>query len=227
MPEGKETVKIHFAPEAAKQIPDLYTEMVQARKTSIEEMHRAVDRAMRVGEIKVSFYEKLVLLAGGSFALSLTLLGLLGRGSPHAAAITAVRVLYVAWGSLLLCIFFSWLHNWYRTSAADRLSTLAAVRAQIHENDAYALIFHKLGSIFKGAEITEWPDIDLNKILSVISDHMKKQADESAKNLDEYRAAVTAVSKTADRLGNLAMGSIFLGFLLLLVFAIENARLLT
>jgi ribosomal protein S10 len=72
MSDEEKPVSIHISADGAKRIPELFEDLTHSRRLAVEEMHGAVDRALKVSEIRIAFYEKLILLAGGSFALSLT-----------------------------------------------------------------------------------------------------------------------------------------------------------
>ena len=89
MTQEQQTATIHIPGEQVGKVAPLYEEWSRVRDTTLEEAHQSVDRAIKLTEVRTSFFEKLILLATGSFALSLTFLGTLHRhteqGSPLAA----------------------------------------------------------------------------------------------------------------------------------------------
>jgi hypothetical protein len=109
--DGKALVTLHFSPESVKRFIALWEDSTALEKSQLADSHTAVDRFIKTSEMRISFYEKIILLAGGSFALSLTFLGSLQRHTLQSSSLTATGRLKVAWILLLGCIIFSWLHN--------------------------------------------------------------------------------------------------------------------
>ena len=119
--EGGTAVTINFPIELGPKFTELGKDFETYQQSRVEELHTATDRFIKVSEMRISFYERLILLAGGSFALSLTFLGSLQRHVLQGTVFLAMGRLKWAWFLLLMCIIFSWLHNLIRCAGADQL----------------------------------------------------------------------------------------------------------
>jgi hypothetical protein len=75
----KTVVTLRASPEQLKNLSELRKDLESFERSKLCETHAVTDRFIKTSELRISFYEKLILLAGGSFALSLTFLGSLQR----------------------------------------------------------------------------------------------------------------------------------------------------
>jgi hypothetical protein len=213
---------MHVTAEAAKQIPPLYEEVKESYKRDMDEADRVADRFIRIAEMRISFFEKIILLAGGTFALSLTFLGSLQHhnlGSP----ITAMWSLEGSWVLLLSSIFLSWLHNRHRLFVIESVTFAVAARVRSLYEWQRGLLLARAGKAFKGVEI---PDLDLTAFFNATA----KTTAKSSVDAEKMREQMVEVAKTswtiARKLGDFALLSIACAFFLALLFAVRNASLL-
>jgi len=96
MTDEPNSVTIHIPGEQVGKVAPLYEEWSRARDGMLEEVRRSVDTAIKLTEMRSGFFEKLVLLATGSFALSLTFLGSLNKHT-QGAPLAALACLKVSW----------------------------------------------------------------------------------------------------------------------------------
>ncbi len=61
--------------DALSRLQRTLEEILDLRKAEVDDMVLIADRFTKVAEMRIAFFEKLMLLTGGSFALSLTLMG--------------------------------------------------------------------------------------------------------------------------------------------------------
>jgi hypothetical protein len=131
--EGKTLVTLQFSPETVDKLKTLREDITAFQQTQVTFSNAEVDRLIKTSEMRTGFYEKLILLAGGSFALSLAFLGYLHRATLHTSPLAAMARLKAAWILLLVCIVLSWLHNLHRYAAVERATlTNANLIASIH-----------------------------------------------------------------------------------------------
>lgn len=225
MTEDDKKTTVHIPPELmntfVREIPRLHEGFKDAAERDVRETVWISDQFVKIAEMRISFYEKLILLAGGSFALSVTLLGSLQRAAP-AEHLKSMWCLEGAWIFLLLAIFVGWLHNRHRGLFAESMIYAAAAKTKTYFGMQQAGVFKRAANVFEGTEG------DLN--LSALFDAMASASTESAKKAEENRASMVAVAQNimnkARRLGDFALLTIALAFLLMLVFAVRNAPLL-
>src|SRR5260221_9266558 len=69
--DGMTLVTLHFSPEAVSSLTTLRKDFTAFEEAQVAGSHAAADRFIKTSEMRISFYEKLILLAGGSFSFSL------------------------------------------------------------------------------------------------------------------------------------------------------------
>lgn len=79
-------VTLQGSPDTLAKLTALRQDIEQLQKSFISEWHIENEKLTKTSEWRISFHEKLILLAGGSFALSLTFLGALQNGIAHGAS---------------------------------------------------------------------------------------------------------------------------------------------
>jgi hypothetical protein len=222
MAEEHDQVTGRVSAEAAQKIPTLVQQFRNDAERDLDGAYCLADQFTKIAEMRVSYFEKIILLAGGSFALSLTFLGSLQRhnaGSP----VRALWSLELSWILLLVAIFLSWLHNRHRGFVIESLTFSVAARAtSYYENQRVFLLKHA-ASVFKGVEI---PDLDLSGFFFDVS-KLSTKASVDAEGVRDRMGQIAVSSWTmARKLGDGAMLSIGLAFILMLCFAMRNVALL-
>ncbi len=163
-------VTLHFSWEAASSLVRLRENMTAFEESQVANSHTAVDRFIKTSEMRVAFYEKLILLAGGSFALSLTFLGSLHRAAAPSHPLAAMGRLETAWVLLLSCIVFSWLHNLHRYAAVDYITAANATFVSAMQHTWSSNLLSRAAALFRAAES---PSIGLSDGVKIAAEALK------------------------------------------------------
>ena len=217
-------VQIQIPIEQAEKALPLYEEWSSARNAMLAEAQKIVDYSIRTTEMRTAFFEKIILLATGSFALSLTFVGSLHRhAAPQEAPLSALRSLEAAWMLIFACIVLSWFHNLYRCASIERLST-AALQSLIASRFAVTQSFmSRTSSVFKNVKAE---DVNLEEFFELGATYMKQLSKDSLEQVERFGKDATRISRQADRLGSLALLTLIVAFFLLVRFAVKNVGLL-
>jgi hypothetical protein len=184
---------------------DRFEERFRHLEADLKAAHNVLDRSMQIATIRTNFFEKLMLLAAGSFALTLTLLAFLRTHAAPNQPLASLIYLKTAWGLMLASILFGGLHNYFTCENLDKLS-YAVGGFSVDVSAARKQVF--LANLGR--------DTSSMKELRV-----------------KYRQEVENQSHTADQtqkrasiLGILSMCSILSSLVLLLIFTLKNGSLL-
>lgn len=224
--EGQVTVTLQASTEQLKKLTELRQDMESYERSQVAEWHTATDRLIKTSELRISFYERLILVASGSFALSLTFMGSLQRHASQSPALTpllATGRLKAAWILLLMCIVFSWLHNLYRYVTVDSLSALTATNVAVKQRTWEHNLVKRSAGLFKGMEASASLFSDL---FLVVAEYCTQLSAKQKESLPGYAKDLKRYSSVSAVLGGLALLSIILAFSFMLVFAIRNVALL-
>jgi hypothetical protein len=198
---------------------ELNTEWFALRDSMFKDMHGFSGGLEHNYGIRISFFEKLILLASGTFALSLTLLSSIHGHATSVQPLVGIHYLESAWVLMLVSILFSWIHNLIR---ATELETL-------------------FNSIVKGATVGRFSALhNVTKRMANLAqahnrhragfDAMATQAQQSVSDAQSTFAALENNYKRLSRKGRYAgavgLLALFAAFTLLLIFALKNASLL-
>jgi hypothetical protein len=221
--DGTTLVTMRFSPETVTSLIRLRENMTAFEESQVASSQTIVDRLIKTSEMRTSFYEKLILLAGGSFALSLTFLTSLHRATLQSRPLAAMGRLEAAWILLLTCIVFSWLHNLNRYAGVDHVTLAnATFVTAMQENWAFNLL-SRAAALFRTAES---PSVGFSDGVTMVAHSFRllsqKSKESGTQSVKDFRLHynVSAV------LGGLALLSIVVAFALMIVFAIKNAGLL-
>lgn len=219
----KTLMTLQLSPENLTRLTSLRKDITAFQQSQIDEWHADADRFTKSSELRISFHEKLILLAGGSFALSLTFLASLQRHLLQGTTLVALSKLKDAWVLLLLCIVFSWLHNLIRCAAIEQLTAATSTCvASIHQTWASALVT-RAAALFKGMES---PTMGISDATSATARALLDLSKKSTKDAEEHAERLKHQSILSALLAGLALLSIILAFAFMLVFAVNNATLL-
>jgi hypothetical protein len=111
VPQKSKTIQVPINVAALKSAGPFREELEATSREELDELHHIADRCEKVVEMSIAFHERLLLIAVGSFAFTLTFLAYLRRSELHGSPIHGVGLLYSAWVFLLLCIVLNWIHN--------------------------------------------------------------------------------------------------------------------
>src|SRR6266478_8910375 len=93
------------------QFSELNAEWFALRDSMFKDLHGFHGILENTYVMRISFFEKLILLASGTFALSLTLLSSLHSHAMSARPLVGIRYLESAWVLMLVSVLFSGVHN--------------------------------------------------------------------------------------------------------------------
>ena len=216
-------VNVHIPADRVPGILALHQEWSRDREATIQEMHHGLDGAIKTIERRIAFFDKLILLAGGSFALSLTFVSTLHKSQAQNASFVSVWCLKAAWVFMLLCILLSWIHNWYRCRAAERLLFAAQDRISPFQHQVNAEFSGRGSALFEGVTAAE---LNLGEVFDALKTLSVAEATKAENSVEQMRKGAIAVLVKATWIGNLAFLCVMVSFVLLLVFAVRNVTLL-
>jgi hypothetical protein len=221
--QENKTVQIPINLAAAKSAPKLKDEMEAASREELDEIHHMANRCEKIVEMSIAFHERLLLIAVGSIAFTLTFLAYLRRSDLHGSPIRGVGLLYSAWLFLLLCVVLSWIHNLARSKSLVGIFSLESAKASVLVNHKRHLIMERTKKIFENSKT---PEIDLGQFFTDVSAFFKAQSDKSVKSLDECLESFKRAERKALRMGGLGWLCIIIAFVLLMIFTLKNLALL-
>lgn len=229
MPEAAEktlskdsnAVTLHFPPEAVAGLAKLGEDLETAEESRIADSHRFAERYIKTSEMRISFYEKLILLSGGSFALSLTFLSSLHRATLK--PLTSMRALECAWILLLVSIVLSWLHNLYSSTAVEQLMEANASLVGSTHIKRISKMLIRTATLFGVAEPSP---VGLTDGAKKLAEHLQSVVKEITDKGTKFGEATTRMRRVAGGFGFFALLSVLVAFILLVVFAVKNAALL-
>jgi hypothetical protein len=106
-------------------------ERVRHAEAALDPFRQLLDSLMKIATMRTSFFEKLMLLAAGSFALTLTLLAFLRSHAAPNQPLASLVYLKTAWGLMLTSILFGGLHNYFVCNMLYKMSFSVANTAQM------------------------------------------------------------------------------------------------
>jgi hypothetical protein len=221
--DDKTLITLQLSPENVAKLTSLGKDIRALEQSEIEEWHANADRFTKSSELRISFHEKLILLAGGSFALSFTFLGSLQRHILQGTTLVAMARLKEAWVLLLLCIVFSWLHNLLRCTAIEQLIATTSTRVTAIHHSWASQLANRAAALFKGMES---PTMGISEATSAAAKASMDLSKKSNKDASEYTVKLQRQSNYSAALAGLALLSIILAFAFMLVFAVDNAAFL-
>lgn len=177
-----------------------------ASSEAAKSFERLTQKTDTIAKLRLEFFDRIVLLNGGTVALSVTLIGSFASKSNH--NVKSVWLLILSWSAFLLSMVFALTRNWFehdRLSKAETNNYLIAV-----QQSTKALL--NLGKNVSGScsEVEEVQDVI-------------EQGDTLLKGQQKKHQSLLFWTQVA---GITSLGATLLGFILLLFFAIKNISLL-
>jgi hypothetical protein len=190
MPRGRQRTDEHAS---------LWGEYVKSREELFESATKLYDMTSRSVEMRMAFFEKLVLVAAGSFALTFTFLSYLRGHLAPGNVIQGLGYLKVGWGMMLICILSAGLHNVHQNNRLDKFSDLISS----------VIIFSRKAEVFKAVSK-----------LNVKTDAM--DPDKTITKLNDLTDQMAVSSRYARAVGSVSILSIAIAFVMLFIFALKN-----
>jgi len=223
LPPENPKVNVRIPGERVPGLLSLYQEWSRSRQETVDEMHRTLDGAIKIIERRIAFFDRLILLAGGTFALSLTFVSTLHKAQGQNANFVSVWSLKAAWILMLFCIVLSWLHNWYRVAEAERIYLVGQKRVTGFQHEVNAGFANRGSSLFEGVTAE---DVDFGEFYNLLKSYFKSESEKAISSVGQTFKDTKAASVRAIWLGNLALLCVVVSFVLLLVFALRNVAFL-
>lgn len=200
---------------------DTYREMIEERRLYLARLQSQTQQMCAVNEQAAGFYEKLVLLDGGTIALSLTFLGsLLSRTVPyHLPRSVFASLVCPAWCFLLLSIF----HSWKRISALLNINaSLVAQLCLISDSFHYlwlGVLVKRMSSLTKGELSIGGEEKDFSQLFSKMGEALTDSESES-KKLTTLIERAAEIGKTTEFNARAASVLTTVALILLCTFAV-------
>jgi hypothetical protein len=224
VPEATRTpgaLRIELADLAAAK--EVVREFEEHSRYVVESAAAGVERIFRVHEHGAGFYEKLILLDGGTIALSLSLLGSLLSHSPgvHLPKTSFLWLVCPAWGLLLISVYCSWI----RIISFQNINVSLAKQVSAQSSDfnlqMLGRIATRMSKAVKGEIRLGEDHLDLNAALAQIA---TSTADAAREQQRQVQKLIDQANREANRTkiyARVALICTEVGILLLCVFAVR------
>jgi len=124
---------------------------------------------------------------------------------------------------MLLCIVLSWIHNWYRCTAAESVSFSALKRVSSFHYEVIAGFASRGSSLFEGVTAE---DVNFGEFFGNLKSYFESEREKAESDVEQTRKDAKAVLVRATWIGNMALLCVVVSFVLLLVFALRNIAFL-
>lgn len=204
-----------------KGIEELLREFMGARRLQLESMLSMTDRAIRSNEGGAHHYERLIILDGGTIALSLTLLGALISHSPGGLPrVPFLLLVCPAWALLLVSIYccvrqIARFHSCNKSLIEQAGSLFSDFHLQY-----FGILMDKAANVMKGEIQAGTETLDLSDLFSKTSEWFTKAAKVESDKFNALVQKMAEDSQRRDREAVLATQSMFFAFILLCAFAV-------
>jgi len=215
-------INYEFPPEAVESLTKLSEDFDTFEDARVADLDKINERFIKTSEMRISFHDKLMLLCGGSFALSLTFLSSLHRASSQ--PLKSMKAVEWAWVLLLVSIVFSWLHNIARSAAVEQYAIVNSTVVGGRLIRRLSKLLGLAGSVFGKA--IETPKVGLSGTFTKLAEMLVGEVKSIYERTGKHTDASNRMSKIAGACGALAVLAVLVSFTLLIVFAIKNATLL-
>ncbi len=155
-----------------------------------------------IAKMRLEFFDRIVLLNGGTVALSVTLIGSFASKSNH--SVKCVLALIISWFAFLLSMIFALSRNWLEHDRLGKAET----------SDYLIALQRALTAEVNVVEALSVSGSDLEQLQKLI-----KEGDALSKTEQAKHQSLLGWTKLA---GVASLVATLLGFILLLVFAIKN-----
>jgi hypothetical protein len=201
------------------QFSELNAEWFALRDSMFKDAHGFRAGLENAYGMRISFFEKLILLASGTFALSLTFLSSIHGHATTGQPLVGIRYLESAWVLMLVSILFSWVHNLIRATELETLFNSIVKGVTIGRFSAMQNVTKRMANLSQAH--------DRNR---AGFDAMASQAQQSVSDAQSTFTALENNYKRLSRKGRYAgavgLLALVFAFTLLLIFALKNAALL-
>jgi hypothetical protein len=213
-----------------QKVKDVYANLIRRQEADLTDTEAAVER-IRANQIaRVSFFEKLIVLDTGTFALTISFLSILGSHS--GASQIRLSLLYVGWFSILMSVALAAIHNWISLIKVDNDTHIITRMFSSFRNDLKAQHAAQYAKIFQGRvtdeDGSEVLDLGLlfNAMASVIPPQYRAAANKDRTEAEEAQKRSTAGHRITGWSGRLAILTSFIALLIFLIWTMQNSWVL-
>jgi hypothetical protein len=221
--DGQAPGEMKFSVPDVKALQEFMREFRDAQRSGIDLSLSLLDRSTRIHENAASYYEKLILVDGGTIALSLSLLGALMTRSAggHVPRQAFEYLVCPAWILLLLSIVLCQrcILAFHNTNVA--LYRKVAVASQAYENQYQSVLIARFSRLIEG-EIRLGEDVhDATKIFSQLSDVLLKAGNDQNQQIGKLIQEASEIVKGMRSKARLAGMATTSALVFLCIFAIR------
>jgi hypothetical protein len=219
--EGAPEINVTVANVEA--LADCYRQLVEEHRSFMQSVSSGVERSLNLNEKGASVYEKLILLDGGTIALSLTFLGdfISHTSMIHLPRQSFLWLVCPAWLLLLFSMLCCWrcikAFHIVNRKLHEQSSVLAAdfhLRLMGNEMDRSSHLLR--GELKVGAQT-----FDLSQFISALASSLTKIASEQYAKYDALVKEAAEGAREMNRPARMAILSTTLAFVLLCIFAVR------
>jgi hypothetical protein len=221
--EENKSVTLQASPEQLRLLTALRQDFESYQRSQVDDSYKTLDRLIRATEMRISFYEKLILLAGSSIALSLTFLASLQKNVHQGNFVVAFGRLKAAWILLLASTVLGWLHNFYRCAVVDHALAASSTFATSVQHTLASNLAIRASGLFKGMES---PPMGLSDFMALCSKTLKELSEKTRDGGEGYIKGLKRFHIVSSILGFIALLSVIVAFWFMIQFAVRNVGLL-
>lgn len=201
--------EMNFTVADAEGFKDCHRQFVEERRLWMQSASSRFDKLIRLNENRASFYEKLILLDGGTIALSLTLLGGFISRTPaiHLPRQSFLYLACPAWVLLLISIQGCWATIAQFNSANYFLIEQFYTFSNNYHAQLMAIQVDKLSGLVPG--------------LSALASSVRKTGSEETAKYDALVKEAAEMYRKADLYTGIATLPTTVAFILLCIFAVK------
>ena len=217
----------NVAPEHLAAFVELRKELLNELKEQAQEERDKADTMFAISQQSIGFFEKLTVLDGGTFALSLTLLSALSSHIHHPAPPGLnLGWLYAAWICLLLSIVMCLVHNNMVHAQASTVHSMALSNTIAARHTIQQVTTTNLSRLMSGTVQVDGKVIDLKDMFVNLGKALNDSRIQQNKLQFDLWPKVQEFEKTARHVGAVAVWLTWIALLLILVFAMRTGYVL-
>jgi hypothetical protein len=180
--------QIHISAEKWPMFLELARDCDSALREEAQEMRERADIILAHNQQQSGFFEKLILLDTGAFALTLTFLGALGSHIHKPSPSFHLGWMYVGWLLLIVSVVLCWVENYFAYAQTVQMHNAAATQTAARRVKAKGLIIARFGQLATGSVDVEGAKIDVSKlyqsVAQIINQEFRRQLDAPAAHLE-------------------------------------------
>lgn len=218
---------IHISGENFGRARELAKDYEMAEKEHRKEYRDEADRTIKLTEQRIGFFEKLIILDAGTFALTLTFLGALSSHIPRPVP-TGIHLSLMYWGwiLLLISILFSWVHNWACYTYNSKLLRTDISRAAAKRAEIISTFHTRLAKLVEGEMNLGDANLSFSTFFEGLGALLKSESKAHNLQIQQLEKSFTDSLTVINFCSLTAILTTLLAFSLVLVFALLSSWIL-